>query len=90
VIKTLFSTVLGTVLGVAKVPAELVINAIKAHVAKLAAPISPSTKAGVAIGFVFIVVYLTTFYVETSIERTVLLASTVGSLVAGYILGAKS
>jgi hypothetical protein len=67
-----------------------VIDFIKDQFAKLTAPVSPATKAGVAIGVVAILVYLAVFHAETPLERTVLLASSIGSLIAGYALGAKS
>jgi hypothetical protein len=67
-----------------------VIDFLKAIVAKLTAPVSPATKAGVAIGVVAILVYVAVFHAETPLERFVLLASSIGSLAAGYVLGAKS
>jgi hypothetical protein len=67
-----------------------VIDFLKDLFTRLATPVSPETKAGVAVAFVFILVYLAVFHVETPVERTVLLASTIGSLIAGYVLGAKS
>jgi hypothetical protein len=67
-----------------------VIDFIKDQFAKLATPVSAASKAGVAVGVVAIVVYLSAFYAETPLERSVLLASTIGSLIAGYVLGAKA
>jgi hypothetical protein len=61
-----------------------------AQFAKLATPVSPATKAGVAVGVVAVLVYVAVFHAETPLERFVLLASSIGSLVAGYLLGAKS
>jgi hypothetical protein len=69
---------------------KLVLSQIAHYIEKLAAPVSPSTKAGVAIGTVFLLAYVATFHTETPLERFVLLTSTITSLVAGYALGAKS
>jgi hypothetical protein len=87
---TVIKLLLSAVLRAANMPAAAVLDLIKSHLAKLATPVSPATKAGVAIGFVMLVTYGAAFYVENDLERAVLLASTIGSLVAGYALGAKS
>jgi hypothetical protein len=67
-----------------------VINFFVDRFFSLFSPVSPATKAGVALAVVAGVVYLAVFHIETPLERTVLLASSIGSLIAGYLLGAKS
>jgi hypothetical protein len=86
VINQLFATVLGFF----KAAPASVLNFMVDQFFNLFSPVSVATKAGVALAVVAGVVYLAVFHAETPLERTVLLASTIGSLVAGYILGDKT
>jgi hypothetical protein len=84
------STLFATVLGFFKAAPGAVLNFILDQVFKLLSPVSLATKAGVALAVIAAVVYLAVFHAETPLERTVLLASSIGSLVAGYVLGDKT
>jgi hypothetical protein len=87
---TVIKLLLTAVLGALKAAPATAFNFIVDQFFNLFSPVSLATKAGVALAVIAGVVYLAVFHAETPLERTVLLASTIGSLVAGYILGDKT